>query len=1476
MTSPGETSRLLGGLSRDERARLFEELRRRKAAAEAATPAPPPEPAGESGDLPLSFAQQRLWFLDRIAPGSPAYNVPAAVRMLGALRPAVLAACFGEVVRRHAALRTRFEIRGDQPVQVVEPALPLEVPLIDLAGLPAALQGAEEQRLALQEAFLPFDLTRPPLLRARLVRRARNTESDHLLLLTLHHIASDGWSTEVAVDEVAALYPAFAAGRPSPLPELPIQYADYAREQRAALQGEALAREISFWRDRLSGAPVLDLPADRPRPSVPSFQGAVAEVVIPAALDAELRRLARQERITLFMALFAPFAALLSRLAGTEDVVVGTTVTGRDRRELEGLIGFFINTLVLRIDVAGDPDGRGLLLRARQTVLDAFGHQKTPFEKLVDELGLPRDPYRPPLLRVVLQLHPLASPLPRVPGLTLIPYALFHESAKFDLVLNVYNRPEGLTARWRYDADLFDAPTIGRFSSALMTLLTAWLEAPERRLSGLPLLTAAERHQLLAEWDSGPAGAERGGGCLHRRFEEQAGRTPEAFAVSCGGESLTYGELDVGSNRLARHLAAAGVRPGDVVGLCLERSLDLVVALLAVLKAGAAYLPLDPASPPERLAFALADSGAALVITADFLASGREAIAAGSGGRLEVESDPEAPAYVIYTSGSTGRPKGVVIPHGNVARLFSATAPRFGFAADDVWTLFHSFAFDFSVWEIWGALLHGGRLVVVPYWESRSPEAFYRLLCDEGVTVLNQTPSAFRQLLWAESAARAGSLRLRLAIFGGEALEPASLAPWIERHGDEHPRLINMYGITETTVHVTWRRIRGEDVRRGSRSPIGRAIPDLAVRVLDRSLQPQPIGVVGEICVGGEGLALGYLGRPELTAERFVPDPYGDPGARLYRSGDLARRLPDGELEILGRSDHQVKIRGFRIEPGEIEAALLAHPSLREAVVLAGESRLVAYVTARAGAGPVPPLGELRSFLAAALPDYMLPAAVVVLDRLPLTANGKVDRRALPAPETAGAPTPARQAVAPRDELERFLANLFRDVLRLPAEREIGTGDDFFELGGSSITGAILINRLQEALGEIVQVVVIFDAPTVSGLGAYVREQHPAAAARLWGADGAQTPPASPDDSAGVAEVPEMTEMDRIIAAGRTEIPWRAEAEPPNPPALFLLSPPRSGSTLLRVMLGAHPRLFAPPELELLSYRTLAERRAAFQGRDSFWLEGAVRAVMEARQLSAAEAEALIADRESRGWTTHRFYRELQDRLAADGRMLVDKTPSYALDPAVLRRAEEGFAGARYLHLVRHPQAAIRSFEEAKLDQIFFRRPHPFSRRQLAELVWTLSHRNILGFLAGVPAERRWTVRFEELVRDPERVLAGICGFLGIEPHPGMAEPYRAGAAGMTDGVHAVSRMLGDVKFHSHGKIDPAVAERWREAGEIPLGGPARELAAELGYALDTLEARDELEARLARAGEEVAADLLDELEGLSDEEAARRLAEAG
>jgi amino acid adenylation domain-containing protein len=1400
---------------------------------------------------PLSFAQERLWFVDRLAPGNAAFNMPASLLLHGALDLGALDGAFREVRRRQGSLRTRFlagSESADGPVQVIDPPGPWSLPRVDLDRLSAARRRREAERLVAADAARPFDLARGPLFRPLL---ARLGAEEHLLLLTCHHIVSDGWSSEVLVRELATAYTAhgasdanagFAAGRPAALPELPLQYADFAVWQREQLSGAVLAEQIAHWRKALAGVSPLDLPADRPRRAIPTFRGAARPFRLGQEAHRALAALAREQGATLFMALHAGFAALLALATGRTDLPLGTTIANRTRAELEGLIGFFVNTLVLRADLAGDPDFAELIARSRAVALAAFAHQDLPFERLVDELELPRDPYRPPLLRVLLQLQNAPVGARELPGLTLAPFEVPMDWAKLDLVVNLVEVQEGLAGELRYDADLFDGPTIERLAGHFARLLAAWVADPARPLSALSVLSAGERHQLLFEWNEGEEGAGWERRALHHRFAEQVDRTPDAMAVVAGGERLTYGELDRRANRIAWHLMAAGARPGDRVALCLERSAGMIAAILGVLKAGAAYVPLDPAHPAERLAFVLEDSGASLLLTEGDLLAGLPLLAVPvirldearreSARRPEVSADSMLPAYVIYTSGSTGRPKGVVVSHAHVDRLFTATASSFGFGAfdsGDVWTFFHSYAFDFSVWEIWGALLHGGRLVVVPYWESRSPEGFYRLLRGERVTVLSQTPSAFRQLLWAEETTTGGAppeLALRWVIFGGEALEPSSLAPWFERHGDRTPTLVNMYGITETTVHVTWRPLRTSDLHRGSL--LGRPLPDLSLHVLDAALRPQPIGVPGEIHVGGAGLAQGYLGQPERTAERFLPDPFsGEPGARLYRSGDLARRLPDGDLEYLGRIDHQVKIRGFRIELGEIEAVLAAHPQVREAVVLArdggsGERRLVAYVVPAPGEHLDP--ADLRAHLAGCLPEPMLPAVFVLLDALPLTVNGKVDRQALPAPEAAGEPAP-RRSTPPATPLERFLAGQFRAVLGLPEERAIGSEDDFFALGGSSISGAILIYRLQETLGEIVHVVTIFDHPTVAALAGYVEREHPSAARRLWGVG---------QDDRGIAAAvgpAEVAALRRLVIEGRPEsVP--EPAEPPNPPALFVLSPPRSGSTLLRVMLGAHPGLFAPPELELLSFRTMAERHAAFsggEGRNRFWLEGLVRAVMEARQVGAMEAERIIAEAEQAGWTTQHFYRELSTWLS--GRMLVDKTPSYALDLEVLARAEAGFAGARYLHLVRHPQATNRSFVEAKMEQIVFRRPHPFTREQLAELVWTVSHRNILDFLTGVPRERWHTVRFEDLVRSPQRVLAGICDFLGIDYRPQMADPYKPGAARMVDGPHAVSRMLGDVKLLGHGRVDPGVAERWRGSGEAPLGEPARELAAELGYA---------------------------------------------
>ncbi|HTQ78615.1 MAG TPA: amino acid adenylation domain-containing protein, partial [Thermoanaerobaculia bacterium] len=1067
--------------------------------------APPVAPLPSRRERPLSFAQERLWFIDQLEPGSFQYNIPSALELDGPLRPAAFAWALGQVERRHQVLRTVVAIVADTPVQrICPPRDGFPLPLIDLAGLEEGERRERLSHLAESEARRPFDLAEGPVWRAMLLRLA---DERHVLLFNLHHIAGDGWSTGLMVREVVQLYAAALTGRPAPLPELKVQYADFALWQRQWLSGDHLAAELAWWRETLADAPpLLELPTDRPRPPVQSFRGSNEPFAFPAELARGLRALSLRERATPFMTLLAGWATLLARYSGQRDVSIGTPIAGRNRREWEDLVGCFLNTLVLRVNLKGEPSLRELLGRVRQGVLAAYAHQEVPFEMLVEALQPERTLSHEPLFQVMINLHNLPRAESVLPGLLGRPVPLRQDSAQFDLILTVAELPEdpeGFSGRLEYRTDLVDPATIRRILGHLTTLFAGIVETPERAISELPLLTQEEQRELLAEWNARqdfPAGA-----CLHQLFEEQARRAPKAPAVVLGVESLTYGELDRQADRLARRLRRFGVGPEVIVGICLERSLPMVVAILGVLKAGGAYLPLDPAYPEERLAYLTADAKAPVIVTERRISAalpqeGANLLHLEEAGEWEESEAPFTPAeiaeigvgpenlaYVIYTSGSTGRPRGVEITHGNVARLLTATAPWFGFGPGDVWTLFHSYAFDFSVWEIWGALAYGGSLVIVPYWVSRSPEAFRELLAQEGVTVLNQTPSAFRQLLRAEEEAGGDAeLALRYVIFGGEALELQSLRPWVARHGARRPLLVNMYGITETTVHVTYRPLAQADIAGSGGSVIGRPIPDLSLRVLDAGFEPQPLGVPGELCVAGAGLARGYLGRPELTASRFVPDPWGDnPGARLYRSGDLVRRIPEGDIEYLGRIDHQVKVRGFRIELGEIEAAIAALPGVREVAVIVredepGDRRLAAYVVRGPEAAGA---GELREALKQKLPEPLLPSAIVELAALPLTVNGKVDRKALPAPEALRETAEAAAFHPPQGAIEEALCGIWQEILRLP---QVGRDESFFALGGHSLLATRVISRVRSSFGVELPLKVLFESPTVAALAAEI------------------------------------------------------------------------------------------------------------------------------------------------------------------------------------------------------------------------------------------------------------------------------------------------------------------------------------------------------------------------------------------------------
>ncbi|EIU1614391.1 TPA: pyoverdine non-ribosomal peptide synthetase PvdD [Pseudomonas aeruginosa] len=1039
--------------------------------------------------LRLSYAQERQWFLWQLEPESAAYHIPSVLRLRGRLDLDALQRSFDSLVARHETLRTRFRLDGDEARQEIAASMALPLDIVALGPL-------EEGALARQvETTIarPFDLERGPLLRVSLLRLA---EDDHVLVLVQHHIVSDGWSMQVMVEELVQLYAAYSRGLEVALPALPIQYADYALWQRSWMEAGEKERQLAYWTGLLGGEqPVLELPFDRPRPVRQSHRGAQFILELDIDLSQALRRVAQQEGATAFALLLASFQALLYRYSGQADIRVGVPIANRNRVETERLIGFFVNTQVLKADLDGRMGFDELLAQARQRALEAQAHQDLPFEQLVEALQPERSLSHNPLFQVLFNYQSEArgnGQAFRFDELQMESVQFDSRTAQFDLTLDLTDEEQRFCAVFDYATDLFDASTVERLAGHWRNLLRGIVANPRQRLGELPLLDAPERRQTLSEWN--PAQRECAvQGTLQQRFEEQARQRPQAVALILDEHRLSYGELNARANRLAHCLIARGVGADVPVGLALERSLDMLVGLLAILKAGGAYLPLDPAAPEERLAHILDDSGVRLLLTQGHLLerlprqAGVEVLAI-DGLVLDgyAESDPlptlsaDNLAYVIYTSGSTGKPKGTLLTHRNALRLFSATEAWFGFDERDVWTLFHSYAFDFSVWEIFGALLYGGRLVIVPQWVSRSPEDFYRLLCREGVTVLNQTPSAFKQLMAVACSADMATQQpaLRYVIFGGEALDLQSLRPWFQRFGDRQPQLVNMYGITETTVHVTYRPVSEADLEGGLVSPIGGTIPDLSWYILDRDLNPVPRGAVGELYIGRAGLARGYLRRPGLSATRFVPNPFpGGAGERLYRTGDLARFQADGNIEYIGRIDHQVKVRGFRIELGEIEAALAGLAGVRDAVVLAhdgvGGTQLVGYVVADSAEDAERLRESLRESLKRHLPDYMVPAHLMLLERMPLTVNGKLDRQALPQPDASLSQQAYR---APGSELEQRIAAIWAEILGV---ERVGLDDNFFELGGHSLLATRVISRVRQEQQLDASLKALFERPVL-------------------------------------------------------------------------------------------------------------------------------------------------------------------------------------------------------------------------------------------------------------------------------------------------------------------------------------------------------------------------------------------------------------
>ncbi|MEH0971441.1 amino acid adenylation domain-containing protein [Micromonospora sp. CPCC 205546] len=1023
--------------------------------------------------VPVAFAQRQLWFLDQLSPGNPFYNNPVAFDVVGALDVPALTRALTEVVRRHEALRTVFALVDGEPCQLVRPAGPVALPVTDLTALSGAERSRRADEAAEAEARAPFDLATGPLVRGALLRLGPD---EHRWLLTVHHMVADGWSVGILIGEVTALYGAYARGEAAALAELPVQYPDYALWQRRHLGGE-LERQLGYWTRTLAGAPaLLSLPTDRPRPVVQRYRGETHGTTVDAAVLRGLREVGRAGDATLFMTLMATLSVLLWRYSGQDDVCVGTPFANRNHRDVEGLIGHFVNTVVIRNRLDPGQPFAALLADVRRHLLDAYAHPDLPFEQLVDALNPERHTSYSPLFQVMLVLQNIPRGRPELPGLALRPLASSTGAAKFDLSVEVMEHADELHVVFEYNTDLFDAATIARLAGHFVRLLAEVAADPSVPVGALRLLGPDERHRLLVEFNR-TARPTTGPTDVVARIAAQARRHPDRLAVADGDERLDHATLQRRADRLAHALIARGVRPDQVVGLHARRSARLIVAILGVLKAGAAYLPLDPALPPQRLAGMVADAAPALVLDEGDLAAveaeGRH------DGPPGVVVHPANLAYVIYTSGSTGRPKGVAVAHGGIVNLLDDWVSRLGAAPGEAAALWSSVGFDVSVQEIFLPLTTGGALHLVPEKLRADPAALTGWLREHRV-VQAYLPPAFVRWIDEDPTARLAGLALRQLLVGVEPLPEQGL----HRIQEALPglRVLNGYGPTETTVYSTAYLDPQPTARR---CPIGRPVANTRVYLLDERLEPVPVGVTGEIHVGGAGVARGYLGRPGATAERFVPDPFV-PGERVYRTGDLARLLPDGNIEYLGRRDGQVKIRGFRIELGEIEAALRDRPDVREAAVLvdsdaAGEPRLVAGV-ARGGAAPLL-VSEWREALSRRLPGYMVPSLFVELPRLPLTANGKLDRDEVLRLARAGAPWQVNLA-SPRDQIELTLYQIWKRLLLHP---EIGINDRFFDVGGTSISAIKLAHAIGEAFGEPLPVHEIMLHPTIEALGGRLR-----------------------------------------------------------------------------------------------------------------------------------------------------------------------------------------------------------------------------------------------------------------------------------------------------------------------------------------------------------------------------------------------------
>ena len=1064
-----DLSARIAALSPEQRA-LFEASLKAKGLRAPQVDQIPRRPREDTNVFPTSIDQERLWFIEQLQPGNAAYNIFTASRITGPLDAAVMERVVNELLARHEVLRTVFTVVDDEPVQVIQPKLEITLTPFDLQSLPAEERMREALRLVTEDFSRPFDLEKGPLVRVGLLRLAHD---DHVLHVNMHHTVTDRWSGAIFEEETGALYEAFVNNRPSPLPPLPVQYADYALWQRSRAESEIYRRQAEYWTRKLTGVPfVLEVPTDFPRPPIQNFRGARVYTRYSKRLLDALRELSRREGVTMFTLVLSAYKALLYRYTNQETILVGATFANRNRPELQKMVGYLLNLIVLSTDLSGNPTFRELLQRERATVLEGFANQDLPFGKLVQELRPVQDASRNPIVQhSLIYLDFPELKVMETLGLTAKHLDIDNGASRFDMTLAMTETEKGYEVDIEYPTDLYRRERVERMTKHLENILESVVVDPSQRLYDLPLLSENEKRQLLVEWNETKV-EYPSRSCIHELFEAQVRRTPDAVALVFDGDSLTYRELNEQANRVARYLRAAGVDSGELVGLLMPRSLRMVAGLLGIVKAGAAYLPLDERFPAERLDFMLRDSGARVV----FSDNDWDKIGGYSADDLDHEISSDQRLYVIYTSGSTGQPKGVEVSHRSAVNLLHSMSSQKLLNAADTVLAVTTLSFDIAAAEIYFPPLAGARVVIASREVAADGVQLARLLANCGATVMQATPATWRLLL---DAGWEGDPRLKV-FSTGEALPRPLADQLVERCAE----LWNLYGPSETTIFSSVIRVTPDT----GPVPIGPPLSNTRFYVVDQFMNPVPIGIYGELCIGGAGLAHGYLNRPELTAEKFIPDPFGtDAGARSYRTGDLMRYREDGNLEFAGRLDHQVKVRGFRIELGEVEAALSRHEAVRAAVVVAraerpGEQRLVAYVVG--GQDRLPTASEWRTFLIQHLPEYMIPSVFINLEALPLLPNGKVNRRALPAPDSSR-PELRRPFAAPENPTQSRLVQLWMNVLALD---RVGINDDFFELGGDSILATRLVSRVRRTFGVELPLRELFWKPTVSELAPVVEE----------------------------------------------------------------------------------------------------------------------------------------------------------------------------------------------------------------------------------------------------------------------------------------------------------------------------------------------------------------------------------------------------